>query len=113
MAAMPRTRQRKSGSGVRAVDPNPEHRTPNTQHPPPPPVRRGLWWVVALALLIAVGVRLGSTPMVRRWRCERPPVEALRSEAARRAGDPELRLELRRKRLAARRASEAAAGSRS
>ena len=107
MTAMPRARQKKSGSGVRAVDPNAEHQTPNTEHPPPPPVRRGLWWVAALAVLIAGGVRLGSTPAARRWRYERQPVEALQKEAARRPGDAVLRLTLGRKLLAAGQASEA------
>src|SRR2546426_1501461 len=100
MAAMPRARQRKPGSGLRAVD-------PNTERPAPPPVRRGLWWVAALALLIAVGMRLGSTPAARRWRYERQPVEALQKEATRRPGDAVLRLTLGRKLLAAGQASEA------
>jgi predicted Zn-dependent protease len=107
MAAMPRTRQRKPESGVRVVDRSTEHRTPNAEHPTPPPVRRGLWWVAALALLIAVGVRLASAPAVRQWRYERQPVEALQAALGQRPGDAVLRMTLGQKLLAAGRASEA------
>jgi predicted Zn-dependent protease len=71
-------------------------------------VRRGLWGLAALALLIALGVRLGSTPEARRWRYERQPVEALQAAAAGRPGDPVLHQALGQKLLDSGRAEEAA-----
>jgi tetratricopeptide (TPR) repeat protein len=70
-------------------------------------VRRGIWWAIAAALVVALGIRLWATPAARQWRYERQPIEALRTAAERRPGDPVLRLTLGRKLLAAGQVNEA------
>jgi predicted Zn-dependent protease len=62
-------------------------------------VRRGIWWVIAAALVAALGIRLWATPAARQWRYERQSSESLQAAAARRPGDPVLRLTLGRKLL--------------
>jgi predicted Zn-dependent protease len=76
---------------------------------PRSPVRPGLWVLIGVALISAVGVRLWTSPPVREWRYRRQPIEALQAAAEQRPGDPALRLALGRKRLAAGQAGEAAA----
>jgi len=72
-------------------------------------VRRGLWAVVAAALVVALGIRLWASPGVREWRYRRQPVPALQAAAERRPSDPVLRRVLGRKLLAAGRPGEAVA----
>src|SRR5262249_23655091 len=97
MAAMPAAARKKSLASP------PPGRTPDQR----PVVRRGVWWGLGCALLIAVGVRLASTPAAGGWRYERQSIEALQARTERRPGDPALRLVLGRKLLAAGRSREA------
>lgn len=99
MTPMPRAAQKKRDSRSFAASPA----APSAR----PPIRRGLWLVVAAALLVAVGVRLWASPTGREFRYRRQSIPALQAVAERRPSDPVLRRMLGQKLLAAGRAAEA------